>query len=399
MLVKRLSVLPATIVVSLLLSTPAFGAIKVSDANGDKTVASLRDCQKYPVEETYSIDSAGRRSVAADDTGKVRVFGKGGNTMKVAVPPADFDPHTATDAQLRMYGFPPRPKSGPARTRWDALYPHHQIDFVLPEMCSDPHVTHRPPQRTKSALAPDPLTSDNWSGGIAVNPPDEPPFTSAFVRWQEPSFNAVCPTASGYSIWSGIGGWDTGDRPVWGLLQAGVDNIGGSGPNDAYAFWEALNQNKDQTLPEQHIVNMKVSALDQVQSMTYYNPIDKTVSFQIYNLTTNKLATLGPWSTIVDPIGSVKGFASDYYDGWTGELIAERPSVDDAYINLRQPQTGYSQFLDAELGYDSDGDPFPGYEYVGWQPIKMTSDKDLSVPTGFPTSGATMWQNTWKACS
>jgi hypothetical protein len=95
----------------------------------------------------------------------------------------------------------------------------------------------------------------------------------------------------------------------------------------------------------------------------------------------------------------VKGLASEYYDGSTGELIAERPSVNNEYINLRQPKTGYSQFLDAELGYDSDGDPFPGYEYVGWHPVTMQSDKDLSVPAGFPTSGATMWQNTWKACS
>jgi hypothetical protein len=395
MLVKRLSVLPSTIAVTLLFSTAAaFGATTDTAATG----GTLRDCQKYPVAETYSIDSAGRRSFAAGDTGKVEVFGKGGNTMKVAVPPASFDPHTATDAQLRMYGFPPRPESGPARTRWDALYPNHKIDYVLPEMCSDPHVTHRPAPRTQPALAPTPLTSENWSGGMAVNPPDEPPFTSAFVRWQEPSFNAGCPTASGYTIWSGIGGWFT-TAPVWGLLQAGVDNIGGSGPNVDYAFWEALNQNEDQTLPEQHITNLKVSARDQVQSMTYYNPIDKTVSFQIYNLTTNKLATLGPWSTIIDTTGHVKGLASDYYDGSTAELIAERPSVDGNYLNLRQPQTGYSQFLDAELGYDSDGDPFPGYEYVGWQPVKMRSDKDLSVPTGFPTSGATMWQNTWKACS
>lgn len=103
--------------------------------------------------------------------------------------------------------------------------------------------------------------------------------------------------------------------------------------------------------------------------MTYYNPMDKTVSFQIYDLTTNKLATLGPWSTIIDTTGHVKGLTSDYYDGF---------------------------------GYDSDGDPFPGYEYVGWAPVIMQNDdnaKNLSVPTGFPISGATMWQNTWKACS
>jgi hypothetical protein len=92
---------------------------------------------------------------------------------------------------------------------------------------------------------------------------------------------------------------------------------------------------------------------------------------------------------------SCKGLTGDFYDGSTGELIAERPSMNEIPISLRQPQTGYSQFLDAELGYDSDGGPFPGDEYVGRQPLTMQDDgKDLSVPTGLPTSGATMWQNT-----
>src|SRR4051794_8290289 len=74
MLVRRLSVLPATIAVTLILSTAAaFGATTDTAA----TSGTLRDCQKYPVAETYSTDFAGRRSFAASDTGKVEVLGKG----------------------------------------------------------------------------------------------------------------------------------------------------------------------------------------------------------------------------------------------------------------------------------------------------------------------------------
>jgi hypothetical protein len=399
MVIKKLLAISSAIAAVLLLISPP---------PAEASPSYLSDCGKYPVKETYAVDSAGNRTFAATaGTGTVRVFGRGDKTMSVTVPPADFDPHAATDAQLRRYGFPARPKSGPGRARWEAFYPRHKIDYVVPEMCGNPNVTHRPRLRTMPhsqagpAAAPTPAYSPNWSGGMALAVPGDVEFTAAFIQWNEPTFNATCPSTSGYTIWSGLGGWGADVRPVWGLLQAGVDNVGGSGPNTDYAWWEALNQNDDQTLPEQVITNMKVSAGNQVQAATYYNPTDKTVSFQIYNITTNKLVTLGPWTTIIDNTQHVKGLASDFYDGSSGDIIAERPSVNDEYVDLRRPTAGYSQFLDAELGYDSDGDPYPGYQYANWQPIVMRSDAgtDLSVPAGFPTKGTPAWKNTWKACS
>jgi hypothetical protein len=70
-------------------------------------------------------------------------------------------------------------------------------------------------------------------------------------------------------------------------------------------------------------------------------------------------------------------------------------------VNLRQPQSKYSYFLDAEITNDADGDVSPGYQYPNWQPINMINDSgtELSVPATFPTSGTPAWKNTWKACS
>jgi hypothetical protein len=373
----------------------ATGMVMMPSAALTEDGAGPANCEKYPVAETYSINSAGGRSRTGGNTGTVRVFGRGAKVMKVAVPPLGFDPHIATDAQLRLYGFPPRPAAGTARTRWNRLYPYHRIDFVVPEMCSLPGIIHAADARAGIAS---PAYSHNWSGGVATRETGADPFTTAAVRWNEPTFVAECPTRSAYSIWSGLGAFDAADRAHWGLLQTGVDNLGGNGPNDDFAWWEALNQNPARTLPTQVITNLDVSAADTVQAVTHYDPAEHSITFQIFDLTTNKLVTLGPWTKIVDRTGTVRA-ADDFYDGSSVELIAERPTADGHMVNLRKPSPAFGEFLDAEL---ADGrDLFPGYESSSWKPITMVGDGGtvLSEPAGFPASGTSAWKNSWLACS
>lgn len=330
--------------------------------------------------------------------------------MSVTVPPRNFDPHVASQDELRRYGFPARPASGSALATWNRMYPYHHIDYVAPKMCSAENGVRHLPPRTKvlrSGTAPS-ETTPNWSGGLAQQQSGQAGFTFAAVQWTEPSFKAACPTASGYSIWSGLGGFVNG-RSKWGLLQAGADNIGGNGPNDDYPFWEALNQNNAQTLPEQIITNFKLSPGNKVQAVTYYRPSDHTVAFQFYNLTTNKLTELGPWKAISAQDGTPLGITDDYYDGTTAELIAERPSVGGKPINLRQPsaprgQAHRSVFNSTAIGNDNDGDAYPGAAFPGWESLTMVgaTNNVLSEPTGFPTdpnASSTGWNNTWEHCS
>jgi hypothetical protein len=244
---------------------------------------------------------------------------------------------------------------------------------------------------------------------MALQQAGQPGFTFAAVQWTEPTFNAACPTGSGYTIWSGLGGWNARSRTSWGLLQTGVDNLGGNGPNDDYAWWEALNQYNSQTLPEQIITNFKVSPGDDVQAVTYYRPSDHSVAFQLYNITTNQLAQLGPWTGIQDQNGQPQGTADDYYDGSSAEMIAERPTYNNSYVNLRQPgpaggQAHASVFTDSAIGNDNDGDAYPGAAFPDWNSITMSGDTGnvVSDPSGFPTDPSTYpagWTNTWENCS
>jgi hypothetical protein len=366
-------------------------------ANRPDVHVNVKNCQAYPIKSTYSVDSKGNRlQRATASSATVREFGTAKGSMKVTVPPGDFDPHTASAAELRLYGFPPRPSDPTALRQWNAMYPNRRIDYVTPEMCgSTAPVTHPLPKTAPLALPP----SDIWSGGIAMQASGNPGFTFAAVKWKEPTFSSSCPAKSAYTIWSGLGG--NGEDSE--LLQAGVDNLDGTGPNDDYGFWEALSNNPATTLTEQVVTNFPVSAGDQVQAVTYYSRPDITVTFQLYNITKNKLVTLGPWHAIVDQSGDVQGTADEYYDGSTAELIAERPSYNNSPVNLRKPTAGYSEFLDSALGNDDEGDPFPGWQFPNWRRLNMQANKSgnlLSEPTGFPTKpGNQGWKNLWHACS
>ncbi|MCO6009228.1 G1 family endopeptidase [Actinoallomurus purpureus] len=265
-------------------------------------------------------------------------------------------------------------------------------------------VQHLPSQPLTTSTAKAGVSyGHNWSGGLVQKTSNEPSFTAAHVTWVEPKFTASCAGKSGYSIWSGIGGYNTGARKKWGLLQAGVDNFGGKGPNQDYVFWEALNQSKSATFGEMKVSNMKVTAGDKTTATTYYNTADKTVAFQINNLTRKKVVTLGPWIKLKKNPGWYHK-VSGYYDGLYAEAVAERPTYDKKYVNLRKPVTGSSIFTAAAFSNSNDGGDFPGYQYKGWTKLIMNNDNSipLSTPAKFPESKkakSTGWTNSWKRCS
>lgn len=164
-----------------------------------------------------------------------------------------------------------------------------------------------------------------------------------------------------------------------------------------------MTESPAKSLGEQIIPNFPISAGDQVQAITYYNCPDRTVSFQLYNLTTNQLVTLGPWYGIFDQAGVMRGTADEYYDGSTGEMIVERPLHNGSPVDLREPSTKYSKFLDSALGNDDNGDPYPGWQFPNWRRLDMKATKTndlLSAVSGFPTkAGNQGWTNTWFSCS
>lgn len=145
--------------------------------------------------------------------------------------------------------------------------------------------------------------------------------------FDEPTFNGVCPSASSYAMWPGFGD-DTH------LIQAGTDvGPGGDGPNDAYAWYEMIGPNTDNSAMGISPDDLAVNAGDQIWTeVTYEDSLDQ-VDFDISNLTTGQ-----------EYYFNVQNFAGHdahfYYSGDRIQFIAERAtrSVTGEILQLRQPQ-------------------------------------------------------------
>ncbi|GAA4619395.1 hypothetical protein GCM10023195_87660 [Actinoallomurus liliacearum] len=236
-----------------------------------------------------------------------------------------------------------------------------------------------------------------WSGAVAKQVKKAPAFTGASYIFDEPSFDGVCNTASSYNLWSGLGGTKDGR-----LMQNGVDNIGGKGPNDDYAWWEVLSKDRKNYLPEMKVKNFSVRAGDRVFVGTSYYAPKKQVSFSFYNYRTRKAVTLGPWGVINTPQGSF--LASVFYDGSTAEQIVERSqTLKDGPLMLRKPHAGYSHTYEAGFSNGKqDGEDFAFkniYRYV-MQDIKINISEPVKFISKVKHEGSYLaqWNNKWDRC-
>jgi Peptidase A4 family len=132
--------------------------------------------------------------------------------------PSGFNPLTASSAELKHYGFPPRPNHPKAvdwyRRAWGRL--GRKLEIVEPSFRVD---TSRPLRRLRSSFDPDPNFS-TWSGGI-VFPSTGDAFAGVAAEWVVPN---AYPSAPGMQnqcgIWIGLDGYQGAGQDV--LVQVGI---------------------------------------------------------------------------------------------------------------------------------------------------------------------------------
>lgn len=56
--------------------------------------------------------------------GQIREYGPPAEGASTIIAPADFVPTAASDRELAVFGYPPRPRSGPDRVYWEKSYGH-----------------------------------------------------------------------------------------------------------------------------------------------------------------------------------------------------------------------------------------------------------------------------------
>ena len=316
----------------------------------------------------FSQTSRHTTAAAGGGSATVQTFSStGGTRITTTTPPAGWSPLTATDQQLKAYGFRPRPTDAGKLAAWRQMYAHYR-GVVTPKFCTT--------DRRNG------VSSGNWSGILATSST----YTEAEGEWMEPSFVAVCSTQSSYSMWPGIGGF-FGGSSGFKLIQAGTDT-GTASVNDVYTWIELISG--AHPFPEIE-TNAPVSPGDTMAIWVAWDAANQAADFEIYNVTQGWDGTLA--------VTAVNGVAaSNFYDGGSAEVISERAtnSSSGALYQLRKPSTGYANYYDAEFN-DS-----PAYNDTSLETVTMQAGDVLSTADnlyGNRNTGFTSWTTTWHNCS
>jgi peptidase A4-like protein len=248
------------------------------------------------------------------------------------LPPAEFDPLSATDSELERHGLPPRPdaRAEPALFMfWERICgpPFRVVSPEFPREASPRALPfllfrHSAGRRKQISSRGRRENSRNWSGAY-VTPPHPNRFVSVTGAWKvpKPSVPTVLPEGAvpdndeyRSSTWIGIDGHRSYPRsslPQIGTSQF-VSIVGGKTTVTMGAWWQWWV--KDENFPPVEILNFPVAFDDEILASLYVQSADEVI-LNLKNQTTGLFTTFlvvapGP----IVPLGS------------TAEWIMERPT-------------------------------------------------------------------------
>lgn len=253
-----------------------------------------------------------------------------------ATPPANFDPLSASDAQLAQFGFPPRPDAATAPDRyavWKKL-------VTAPQRRLQPTLEHTTihngrarlvspgggvpglARNARSGIANDAasVTTMNWSGYAVVDGAD--PFqsgTTVYGEWVVPVAQQAVGACTGNwaysSEWVGIDGFTSSD-----VLQAGVEVDAFCSSGATRAFYSAWYEWYPDV--ETRITNLPV-APGNIIAVEVWNSGPTQGNAYIVNYTTQQSVSL-----------AFNAPAGTSLVGDSVEWIVERPEVNGSFAAL-----------------------------------------------------------------
>jgi hypothetical protein len=259
------------------------------------------------------------------------------------LPPAGFDPVTATDAELEQYGLPPRPPINDVTryARWKTLVTATRVPPRL-EFTKSHHGPVQGLNQTSGGA-----TSENWSGYV-VDGSANPPFTGSnsqvYAQWVIPTVTqGICSGTFSWVVqWVGLDGFGQSD-----VLQAGSQEIvQNCKPNELdYATWYEWYPAGSTNI---FIGGDRVNPSDYLEITVWYTTTSPHGHAYLLDGTTGKASSVG-----------FNGGAADY-KGATAEWIVERPEDDGNLTNLAD--YGTQAFFDAQANDALGGTYYLNYE-------------------------------------
>jgi hypothetical protein len=301
------------------------------------------------------------------------------DTFAYSKPAPDFDPVSASDRELELAGFPPRPdplKAPEAHKHWKKMVTAPQLRVEQPDLQRSA-VENRPASNVKNFAAAPPAAgnsvysySGNWSG-FAVYAPygtfsRNDAFTvSEFIVPAVQQAWGVCNGTWDYSsIWTGFDGWGSGD-----VLQAGIEadaycsnGIFGQSKSTFYSAWYEWYP-----AGSVRIGNVAVNPGDLLDVEVWYTTSAPNGHAYIINYDTQQSVSLA----FNIPGGTV-------YAGNSVEWIVEAPTVSGSLATL-------SNYIATAANYNY---AYSGgyYFYPGSGPAGTTSYDITMKPGSIPLS-------------
>jgi hypothetical protein len=235
------------------------------------------------------------------------------------LPPAGFNPLTASDAELEQWGFPPRPSPSNAAVyaRWKRLA---SVARVSPQLTFT-NIAVGPARNVKLGSVINNTTnatSDVWSGAVLSGADHTFSVNETLVEggWNIPSVSqaiGTCNSTFDESFeWVGFDGWDSSD-----VLQAGTE-ADADCSSTLYSFWYEWFPN-----------------LETRVSSPVAQPGDD-VAVQVWYTTTSPYGH-AYWADYRTAASASVGFnppSGTTYEGNSAEWIVERPSIDNVPTDL-----------------------------------------------------------------
>jgi hypothetical protein len=356
-----------------------------------------------------------------------------GGLIPQVIPPAGFDPETASPQELTTYGYPARPDASSAdRATWDTHWggklsalQSQAVGYCeapgLPLSSANAPATAAPEavtaaMRKTSSLwpgcyipgrvgAPTECWSSNFGGGYGtVNPNPTPPlpkitaYTEANMGWYQSAFDQNCSGKQndGYVTWAGLGGF--GSK----LMQSGTFNSGTIFPNDyQYSpfFWEVVGPDyPDKIMYQFDGFGISAKYGDDVQSYVAYGTTqsgypgqglftahDSNLGIQ---LSTGYMPSVTGTNNVVYPM-------SNFYDGSTADFITERPRGTDLNGNLFQLRYPH---LKNTLIYFASANGYGIPSLPGVNVETETYGNEVTQTQSSEYNGATAWEDWWTGC-
>ncbi|HXM54801.1 MAG TPA: G1 family glutamic endopeptidase [Candidatus Dormibacteraeota bacterium] len=269
-----------------------------------------------------------------------------GVQVSILMPPAGFNPATATDAQLDEYGFPPRPTDQDALDEW------------VSDMSAWTGAADVPGFLAGAPASADSVSSSNWSGYAVTESAGT--FTHAEAWYFEPTFGSSVCQHNSEVTWAGIGGYSSST-----LAQDGTaHNV----PNVAnhQGWWEIVSATSDT-----HIVSANIQGHP---GFTFYASTRKVSGgfrFFMMDFQSGHSVTIFARTT--------------HYDGSSAEAIAERPKVNGSLTNLSNFGTLTMRRTQAN-GHGLDTFSPDGHRH-GIHMVNPSNGDDLADPSGISSVG------------